>query len=491
MANPQNRPIIPSYITSENVVFIVNFETRNNDIHFYDSNIRRTVINRQGNDIVSVQAFLLRSNEKAEWLFGRQSNGKKKVQPDVYLPDFNAAPEQFKLVPNWETNSWRIHALSETVCTVNGVPLQKPSARTRRSEHALPHVLYLNQNGSNHVAVREIQMDIWLMKTPREVITSEREQADNVDLSLQDVSTRNEEWAGSQYIRTGTQVSNQSHAVRQRFTGKVMVAKMFTDRNRRDVEFGMFNKSQLDASIVRYLQSTEIGAIPAVITDLYEGFQSYASIRDTLRQMHLGLRFEAATKLTRRLFAALESSHSQHIVHGNITHDSVLVRIVNDRLQQVLLVDYSLAQAFSPGDIAPTEAMIADGKAVIQLVDDVCDIWTLRNAPAPNARSDAIMRKRNRDAAEKFETLERCFHDYINVQGHSATSGKGKRILDLCLESRFAWDRAQEELIFNTKLKEVGSLSKPALDDMRNEYGKTHGLPALGTGIHWLSLIHI
>lgn len=488
MANPQNRPIIPSYIASEDVVFIVDFETRNNDMHLFDSTIRRTVLNRQGNEIVSVQAFLLRSNGKAEWVFGRQLNGKKTVKPDVYLPDFNGAPEQFKLVPNWETNSWRIHALSETVCTVNGVPLQKPSTRTRRPGHALPHVLYLDQNGSSHVAVRHVQMDIWLMKTPREVITSEHEQADRVDLSLQDVSTRNEEWAQSQYIRTGTQVSNQTHAVRQIFTGKVMAAKTFNDRNRRDVEFVMFNKAQLDASIVRYLQSTDIGAIAAVITDLYEGCQSYASIRDTLRAMHPGLRFEAATKLTRRLFAALESTHSQHIVHGNITHDSVLVRIVNDRLEQVLLVNYSLAQPFSPGDIAPTEAMIADGKTVIQLVDDVCDIWTLRNAPTPNARSDTVMRKRNRDAAEKFETIERCFHDYVNVQGHSAASEKGKRILELCMASRFEWDRTQQELIANTKLKEVGNLSRPALDDIRNEYGKTHGL---GTGIHWiLSLGH-
>ena len=106
------------------------------------------------------------------------------------------------------------------------------------------------------------------------------------------------------------------------------------------------------------------------------------------------------------------------------------------------------------------------------------------SANCTQAHTDvAALRKRNQDAVEKFETLERfetsrlceglgavhgkemsqsvsrlsnaidelvsargadnntstsLMQDYINVQGQSATSGKGKRLLDLCLASKFA-----------------------------------------------------
>jgi hypothetical protein len=501
MANPQNRPSIPPFIPSENVVVIIDFPTRDNSMHLLDTAIRRTVVVRQGNVVTNTQVLLLRSADTVGYVVGRQTKARNSKLPDVhfpsklpdvYFPDLGVGQHHFKLVPDWETNLWRVHALSEIMCTVNGVPLQKPTARIRKSVNALlPHVLYLDQSGRNHVTVRDVQMYIWLMKTPREVVTSNNQQADRVDLTLQDVSTRNEAWAQLLYIPTGTQVSNRSRTVLQQFTGRSMVAKMFNDRNRRDVEFNMFSKLQFDASIVTYRESTNVSGTPTIITDLYEGFRTYASLRETLRKMHPGLRFEAATKLIRRLFPALEYLHSRGIVHGNVTHNSVLIRIVNDRIEQVLLVDYSLAYAFSPGDIAPTEAMIADGMAVIQLVDDLCDIWTLRKAPTAAARDEEVMRNRNRYAAEKFETVERCMVDYIDNQGQSLLSGKGKRLFELAALSKALWERAQDELIYNGTLTEVGLISRPALDDMRNEYVKAHGPLALGTGIYWnLSLGH-
>jgi hypothetical protein len=502
MANLQNRPAIPPYIPSEDVVVIFDFPTRDNDMHLHDTNIRRTVAVRQGDVITNVHALLLRSADTVGYVVGRRTKARTSTLPvkhfpgkvpDVYLPGSRVGQHHFKLVPDRETNLWRVHALSEIVCTVNGVPLQKPTARNRKPGNTLlPHVLYLDQSGRNHVTVQDVQMDIWLMKTPREVVTSNIQQADRVDLTLQDVSTRNEAWARSLYIPTGTQVSNRSHTVLQRFTGRSMVAKLFNARtNRRDVEFGMFSKLQGDASIVTYRESTNVSGPPVVITDLHVGFRTYASLRETLRKMHPGLRFEAATKLIHCLFPALEYLHSRGIVHGNVTHNSVLIRIVKDRIEQVLLVDYSLAYTFSPGDIAPKEAMIADGMAVIQLVDDLCEIWTLRKAPTAAARDEEVMRNRNKYAAEKFETVERCLVDYVDNQGHSLLSGKGKRLFELSTSSKAAWERAQDELIYNGTLTEVGLISKPALNDMRNEYVKAHGPLPLGTGIYWnLSLGH-
>jgi hypothetical protein len=366
----------------------------------------------------------------------------------------------------------------------------KPTTRTKKPGTVYPHVLYLDQSGSNHLAVRDVQMDIWLMKTPREV-TTERDEVDRVDLTLQDVDSRDEEWAESQYIQIGNQVSNRSHSVMHRFTGRLMVAKMFVDLNRRDEEFRMFNKPQVDASIVEYRQSTHIGGVPAVITDPYEGFQSYSSVRTTLRQLHPGLRFMAANKLLFRLFAALEFLNYQGIVHGNVSHDSVLMRIVDNRVEQVLLVNYSSAQSFSPGDIAPKETMIADGKAVIELIDDLCDLWTIRMAPTATAQNEEVMRKRTQEAAEKSATIERCLRDFIDIQGHSESSEKGKRLSELLESSKIDEERAYNDQIHNNTLKEVGNISKRALDDMRDDYVKIHGQPALGTRIIWnLSLGH-
>ena len=493
MANPQNRPTIPPYIPPEDVVVIIGFTTPDSSMHLTDTTIRKTRVVSQNNIAVGTDVFLLRSQTNTEYVFGRPSIARSnRRSPDVYLTGINAGQQQFKLVPDWEKNAWRIDAMSETKSIVNGVVLQKLPTRTRRPKNPFPHVLYLDSRTSNHVAVRDVQMNIWLLKSPREITTSEHRQPDPIDSNLQDVSSRDEEWAQQQYILlSNSQISNQSHAVLQRFTGRVMVAKMFGDPNRRDVEFDMLNKPQVDPSIVRYRQATLIDGTPAVITDKYEGFRSYASLRPTLREMHPGLRFEAATKLILRLFAALESLHFQGIVHDNVTHNSVLIRIVNDRIERVLLVDYSSARTFNPGDIAPREAMIADGKAVIQLIDDLCSLWTLRKAPAATAKNENLMRKRMEEAAEKCETVQRCLHDYTENQGNSGSSGKGKRLSELLESSTIDWQSAQADMIHNSTLKEVGYISRPALEGLRSEYLQHHEPPALGTGICWnLSLGH-
>jgi hypothetical protein len=115
MANPQNRPSIPPFIPSENVVVIIDFITQNTSLQLHDTAIRRTIVVRRGNVVASVQVLLFRSAGMVEYVFGRQSKGRNPKSPDVHLPDLNAGQQQFKLVPDWETNSWRVHAMSETM----------------------------------------------------------------------------------------------------------------------------------------------------------------------------------------------------------------------------------------------------------------------------------------------------------------------------------------------------------------------------------------
>lgn len=79
---------------------------------------------------------------------------------DVRLPGTKVAKQQFELVPDWETDTWHIHSMSETVGIVNDVPLQKPTPRTRRFKDQFPHVLYLNQAEVNRVVIQDVQVDI-------------------------------------------------------------------------------------------------------------------------------------------------------------------------------------------------------------------------------------------------------------------------------------------------------------------------------------------
>lgn len=382
--------------------------------------------------------------------------------------------------------------MSETVCIVNEVPLQKPTPRMRKFKNPFPHLLYLNQSEVNRVVIQDLYVDVWLLKTPREVITSEEYQADPVELPVQQMHGRKEDWAQSQYLPSSDQVSNRSFAVLHRFTGQTFVTKLFEDNApRRDEQFLMFSKRQVDASVVQYLQSTKITGIPVVITRPYEAFYSYASQRENIMHLHPAVRFEAATKLLRRLYSALEFLHFRGIVHGNVSYDSVLMRVVNDEVEQVLLVDYSSARSFPLGDTAPKEAMVADGKAVIQLIDDCCDLWALRKAPTRAAQNENVLRQRTLEAARKCQMVEHCCRDYFGHQGLSQSSVTGKRLLRLLEKLEIDWNSAQAEQLHNSTLREVGYVFKSTLDTMRTERIQAYGPPGPGEDHTWnLSLGH-
>ncbi|KAF1933774.1 uncharacterized protein M421DRAFT_1145 [Didymella exigua CBS 183.55] len=494
MATSRTRPKIPPSVSSDDAVAIIPVNDPEFSTHLQDTTFRKTDIvrrwstrTRRKTTIVGAQVFLLRAEDKFEYTFGRISAaGATTNMPDVRLPGSRVAKQQFKLVPDWEVNPWRIHSMSETVFIVNDVPLQKPTPRTRKFKDPFPHVLYLNQTGLNRVVVQDVQIDIWLTKNPREVITSEDYQPDLVEQPLQNVQHRLEDWAQSHYLPGSNQVSNNSFSVLQRFTGQQFVAKLFRDNApRRDEEFLMFNRKQVDASIVQYLQSTEVASIPVIITSLHHGFASYASLRQSLMQRHPGSRFSVATKLLRRLYPALEFLHFHGIAHGNVSHNSVLMHLVNDKVEQVLLVDYSTAHSFSLGDAAPKDAMVADGKAVIQLIDDCSDLWTLRRVAPKDAQNENVLRQRTLEAVRKCKIVSRCCRDYFGRQGKLKASEKGKKLLRLLERMEIECNRAQDAQLYTSALREVGHVFKSTLDGMREEHTQAHGLPRLGEHNTW------
>ena len=111
-------------------------------------------------------------------------------------------------------------------------------------------------------------------------------------------------------------------------------------------------------------------------------------------QQHPSLRLATAIELLRRLNSALGFLNLHGIVHGHVSQQSIIMQMVDNKVEHILLVNYSTTYTFPSGDTAPKEAMVADSKAVSELVDNCCDMWTLRKSATKNAQSEAVLRER-------------------------------------------------------------------------------------------------
>ncbi|KAL1608981.1 hypothetical protein SLS59_002175 [Nothophoma quercina] len=170
---------------------------------------------------------------------------------------------------------------------------------------------------------------------------------------------------------------------------------------------------------------------------------------------------------------------------------TTIMQIVDDKVEHVLLVDYSTTHTFPSGDTALKEAMVADSRAVFKLVDDCCDMWTLRKSATKNAQSEAVLRERTVKVADDYAIVKRCCADYFGRQGQSKASVKGKKLLRLLEMMAIEWNSTQAEQLHNGTLKEVGCVFKSTLDRMNRKYIEAHGSLGLGEHQVWnLSLDH-
>lgn len=414
---------------------------------------------------------------------------------DVYFPGTTSRKKHFILIPVWDLNLWRLQSVTETVGTVNGVPIQAYTNRTKNKTGALPQAIHMKQASANHIIVNGLHIDIWLLKSVRDVYPRKTFTPEPLKDHLQNVAHRPEQWAHNRYFLGEEQVSARSYQVIERFTGEMQTAKLFPNTRRgrqiRDQEFLNWAKREVDASIAQYLQSVEVESSPAIMTASHEGYASYATLRDEITAQHLGVRFSIATRLLRRLFSALNFIHFHGIVHRGVSQDSVLLRIMDRKAESVLLVNYSNAASFSNDAIIPHDAMVEDGRAAMAIIENCCDIWGLRKAATRDAMSEEWMRQRTETAKLHSDTMQRVISDFFEIRGGSRTSDKGKRLLRLLEQKQNLWHSCQNDQIHNATRRDIGVCYKSNIDEMASDWNKTHPSSGIGEGAFFnLSLGH-
>lgn len=182
---------------------------------------------------------------------------------DVFLPGTRVGVHQFDLVPVWESNSWRLQSASETIAEVNGAPIQLSTPRTRKVPNQLPQAVHLRQSLVNHVSVNGLRVDIFMLKTVREVHPIQTFRLAELRPQLQEVTHRLEAWAHDRHLQRPEQVSVNTYRILERFTGKIETAKFFchteSSHELRHAEFSSSGRPKLmHLLFVTYNQSRSI-----------------------------------------------------------------------------------------------------------------------------------------------------------------------------------------------------------------------------------------
>jgi hypothetical protein len=428
-----------------------------------------------GRNVSGVNVFLTHVPNQPCYRFGRAmaTRTARQRSQEVYLPSSKAAMQQFTMMPDWDRNCWRIQSMSEIITHVNGAPIQSDTSNTKKLPDRLPTTVFLKQGSANEIVVKGCRIEIWLLKFVREVFGALDYQPPRLDARLQNVADRPEAWAVNRYMETPKVISAKTVRVYDSFTGETKAAKIFRIANhaiqRRDREFVAFAKLDVDASIVRYQQSALVNNLPAIIMDEHVGYVSYGPLRNAIHKSHPGIRFSIASRLMLRLFPALAWMHYHGIIHQSVSHDNVLLQLVDGKVEHILLTDYRAARPYIPAMTAPVKDMLADGKALMTLIEDCCDIWTFRNGPTAKAEGEFKLEQCTLEAMRLHEMVKRCSADFIR-RGGRQDSLKGIRLNRLQNKTGNAWSSAQAAQQENLLRKEVAHLSRSKIDAQIKEW---------------------
>jgi hypothetical protein len=403
----------------------------------------------------------------------------ERARLDAYLPGKAIGIRQCLLEPDWERNCWRLKSISDYIAMVNGAPIQKYTKRTKQTKEPLPTAIFLKQSDMNTVTIDGLEIEIWLLKSVREVYEAGEYVPEPLQSELQDVTDRPEEWAREQYnIREQVPGTGMTVRVVQRFTGEKATAKVFRTvdhpEQRRDEEFLLFSKQAVDASVVQYRQSTQIENIPSIITGTYDKFVPYSALRDTIYTYHPGVRFTIATKLVRRMFSALSWMHYNHIVHGQVSNDSVLLRLVDQKIEHALLVNYTDIGAYVPGEPLPMIPMLNDGLSLMKLIEDCSNLWTIRSGPSDEAMSEEVMDQRTLAAMNEYHRCDRVALDLFERQKVPKDSLRGKKLLRILDDKLNDWSIAQYQQAKNLHARSITNINEAKLTKMIQNWERAH-----------------
>jgi hypothetical protein len=427
-------------------------------------------------DVIGWHLVLPRFANQPYYRFGRYLESNKYVELDVYLPGTIVATKQFTLTPDHSNNCWRYHSNSETLATVNGVPIQNSTARTRKKPVQYPHVIYLDQSGPNHVDIHGLKLTIWLLKSATDVLgTTKNKTLVPMVSTVQDVSSQSEPWARVRYfVDSNANVSRKSYPIIERFTGERGTAKLFgrgaNAASRRDTEFLRMTKPTVNQSIVRYLQTDDINGIPAIITSTHDGFVPFKTCLEDIQKEHPSLRCRMASAMLRQLFSALEYLHHNYILHQHVTGRSVLLRFAGKELDRILLVDYSHTSDIIPGQEVPRQRMVEDTEDAIRVIDGCCDLWNIRKGPSPGYRPEADMQAERDQAAEEVNKILRFLSEETKKDGNFIRSARGKEYTKLRSKKEQALWQAESEMMRNQDLVEMYPVTPGTIQEMKRKW---------------------
>jgi hypothetical protein len=256
---PHKCPMIPEQVSVDNLVAIVTLHhpkalLANQDTMYHKARIMNRCLSSGVEKEIGCHIYLHHTAGQPTFAFGRPNQASSPTHTfalDVNLPTIGAGKEQFTLVPARDAKCWRVESVSDTTTTVNGVPLQKYKTATKKEKSDKPHALYLDESRFNHVHVRGMKIDIWIITEAALFLELEPHfEAEALPQNVQNVEGNAESWAQNRWILSlrAEKCSTESYRVLQRFTGRMDTAKVFLHygaRDRRDREMIMSFKEKV------------------------------------------------------------------------------------------------------------------------------------------------------------------------------------------------------------------------------------------------------
>lgn len=508
---PVGSPKVPKNLPSNSVIAIVDIDVPEAIKANLDSpfTLEKHNIDPNNNEPRGARVFLHHLPDHSTYSFGAPKRGE---EYDVYIPIRLVTKKLFELDIDGGAKMWRIRATAKTIITVDGQKIQKEQPPSRKTKNlvALPNLMLLDASQCVNITFEDrngrMTVNLWLVH-PGDLLNVHEEREEEAQNSTplhldssQSSPSGSRNGAGDHYIwdRFAEPVSHKSYRVVHQFTGEVKIAKVFlqgdTAVKDRDLEFLIFAKENLHRSLVRYQKAILLDGVPAVITDKHDSMVSFAAMEPGLPDMHPGLRCKLATQMFRPLFSAVDWLHRNKVFHGSLTSASVLLRVVDDVIVKLLLVDYSSVYLTDLGESMPEKLIRHEGSQVVDIIATCANIWGFRKTPLPEKRALRDVNIRTAAAEQSHRIMKLGAADWSHRNPELFQDKIEPELREEMARLERDWAKARLAQIANIELLHIGSMPRVRLDKIKTHWenstaGKTapKGYPMILTlGHSWL-----